>query len=197
MLKLNKLFLSFCAVCAIGLQGYAADYKIDEAHTAVSFKVKHLGISYTQGKFENVAGTFNFAPEQIKQSKANAIIKVSSLNTGIKQRDEHLKSPEFFDADKYPEITFVTQSVKPSGKDAYDIIGNLTIHGVTKPVVLKANYEGTVKDPWGNERAGFTASTKINRQDYGMNFNKTVDNGGLLVGDEVWISLEVEGIKEK
>jgi len=176
-MKLDKLFLSLGLLSSLSLSTYAAEYKIDEAHTAVTFKIKHMGISHTSGTFENVSGSFSFDPSEPTKASANATILTKSINTGIKQRDEHLRSAEFLDVEKYPQMTFKTQSMQSTGPNSFDIKGTLTLHGVSKPVVLKANYEGSVKDPFGNERAGFTASTKINRKDFGLNFHQTLETG--------------------
>jgi|688.fasta_scaffold20247_5 polyisoprenoid-binding protein YceI len=188
------LALSFLPFCGIA---NAATYKIDSSHSAVNFKVKHLGISNVSGKFGDFSGTFDFSEKEISESKTNAIIKITSVDTGIKQRDDHLKGADFFEADKFPEITFTSKSVKSTGNNTFDVLGNLSLHGVSKPATLKVTYDGSEKDPWGNQRAAFTGTTKINRKDFGLSWNKTLDSGNLLVGEDINITLEIEGILEK
>jgi polyisoprenoid-binding protein YceI len=143
----------------------------------------------------SVDGTFSYDPTNVKNSKAAATIAVSSLNTADVKRDDHLKSPEFLDAAKFKDIAFKTTSIEPVSADAFKAKGDLSIHGVTKPVVLDVTYGGSGKDPWGNERAAFTATTKINRKDFGLTWSKVLETGQLLVGEDVQIVLEIEGIK--
>lgn len=175
---------------------FAANYKIDPDHTTVGFRIRHLAISTVPGRFTNFEGTFSFDPASIANSKAEAAIKVGSVNTEKTKRDDHLRSPDFFDAQKFPQMNFKTNKISPVSADEFDAIGDLTIKDITKPVTLRVKYEGAAKDPWGNERAGFSASTKINRKDFGLTWNKALETGGLLVGDDVDINLEVEGIKQ-
>jgi polyisoprenoid-binding protein YceI len=181
--------------CLVATSAWATDYKIDPAHSSVSFKVRHMGISYVPGRFMSVDGTFSYDPTNVKNSKAAATIAVSSLNTADVKRDDHLKSPEFLDAAKFKDIAFKTTSIEPVSADAFKAKGDLSIHGVTKPVVLDVTYGGSGKDPWGNERAAFTATTKINRKDFGLTWSKVLETGQLLVGEDVQIVLEIEGIK--
>jgi polyisoprenoid-binding protein YceI len=188
-------------VCGAILSGLAttaalaADYKIDPSHTSVGFKVKHLAISSVPGKFVDVKGSFSFDPAKIESSKAEAEIAVASIDTNEAKRDDHLKSPDFFDVAKFPAISFKSKQIEKVSASEFNAIGDLTIHGVTKPVTLKVIYGGAAKDPWGNERAAFLATTKINRKDFGLTWNKALETGGLLVGEDVEISLEVEGVK--
>ncbi len=182
---------------SLSLISHGAEYAIDPAHSKVMFKIKHLSISTVTGNFGKFSGTFDLDPSNPKSLKVNATIEVASINTDVGDRDKHLRSPEFFDADKYPQMTFVSKEVTESARNRVRIAGDLTLHGTTKPVVLDAEFGGAVKDPMGNERAAFTVSTTINRKDFGMTFDKTLDNGGLMVGDDVRIEIEVEGIKKK
>jgi len=169
-------------------------YKVDVAHSKVGFEVTHLVVATVEGKFSEFEGTFNIDPK-LDKSKVDIAIKAASINTDNKDRDEHLRSPDFFDAKKYDKLTF--KSKKISGTpEALKVSGDLTIHGVTKPVVLEAKYTGAVKDPWGNDRVAFRASTKINRKDFGLNWSKAVEVGP-VVGDEVTLDLRIEAIKEK
>ena len=179
----------------VATTAWATDYKIDPTHTSVGFKVKHLAISSVPGKFVDVKGSFSFDPAKIESSKAEAQIAVASIDTNEAKRDDHLKSPDFLDSTKFPSITFKSNKVEKISNSEFNAVGDLTIHGVTKPVTLKVTYGGAAKDPWGNERAAFLATTRINRKDFGLTWNKVLETGGLLVGEDVEISLEVEGVK--
>jgi polyisoprenoid-binding protein YceI len=180
----------------------AAKYKIDESHSQAVFKVKHLGISTVTGQFNDLSGIIEFEdffqkPEKAKSAKTSAQIVVASLNTGIPKRDEHLKGKDFFDTTEYPTIKFNSKVVEPTGENKFNLIGDLTMHGVTKPVILNAVYEGKEKDPFsGKEKIAFTATTKLNRKDYGLVWNKLLESGNIAVGEEVSITLEVEADKE-
>jgi polyisoprenoid-binding protein YceI len=171
----------------------AITYDIDPAHSSAHFSVRHMMISNVKGEFTKVSGTVVYDPENPGASKVDIKIEVASLHTRDEQRDAHLKSPDFLDAAKFPEITFVSKSVERSGDGEHLTKGDLTIHGVTREVTL--DVEGPtaeVKDPWGNTRAGATATTKIRRKDFGLEWNVALETGGVLVGDEVKIDLEVE-----
>lgn len=169
-------------------------YKIDVAHSKVGFEVAHLVVATVEGKFSEFEGTLNIDPK-LDKSKLDVSIKAASVNTDNKDRDEHLRSPDFFDAKKHDKLTFKSKKITGTA-DNLKVAGDLTIHGVTKPVVLDAKYTGGVKDPWGNERVAFRASTKINRKDYGLSWSNAVEIGP-VVGDEVILDLRVEAIKEK
>jgi polyisoprenoid-binding protein YceI len=138
---------------------------------------------------------FSYDPANVAASKAEAEITVKSVNTADTKRDDHLRSGEFFDAEKFPSITFKSQKVEGVSDTEFKAHGNLTIHGVTKPVVLDVTYGGSAVDPWGNHRAAFVATTKINRKEFGLAWSKVLETGSLVVGDDVLITLEVEGIK--
>ena len=191
------LSLLLCGILISADNSYASTYQIDPAHTQVIFKVKHMGISTVSGRFDNFEGLYNFDDANFENSSVEAKINASSVNTNKEKRDKHLRSDEFLDAEKFPEITFKSKSIKKGSSESnFLITGDLTIHGVTKEVILDTNYEGSVaKDPWGNARSAFTAETEINRKDYGLTWNKVLETGQFLVGDEVKIILEVEGIK--
>jgi len=168
-------------------------YDIDPTHSSAHFSVRHLMITNVKGEFTKVSGTVTYDPDNPAGSKVETTIDVSSLHTREEQRDAHLKSADFFDLAKYPEIKFVSKSVEPDGHEEYLVKGDITIHGVTREVELQV--EGPtpeVKDPWGNMKAGATATAKINRKDFGLTWNAALEGGGVLVGDEVKISLEVE-----
>jgi|688.fasta_scaffold758767_2 polyisoprenoid-binding protein YceI len=190
-----KKFLALTLATLLSSTCWAADYQIDPTHSSVAFKVKHLAISSVPGRFGELSGTFSFDPSKIEASKAQASLSVSSINTMDAKRDDHLKSPDFLDASKYPSITFKSNTVEKVSDTAFKAHGDLTIHGVTKPVTLDVTYGGSAKDPWGKERAAFEAKTVINRKDFGLTWNKTIETGGLVVGDEVQITLEIEGVK--
>ncbi len=186
------LVLSFSIVSF----SFAAEYTIDADHSKVLFTIKHLGISSVSGEFQKFSGSFNFDPQSIEASTANAKIDTSSINTSVAKRDEHLKSPDFLDAAKFPEMTFSSKKITPVSAKRFKVSGDLTLHGVTQEVELDVKLGGLVKDPWGSERAAFTAAAKIDRRRFGVVWNKTLETGGLVVGNDIKIRLEVEGIKK-
>ena len=175
---------------------FAATYEIDPEHSSVEFKVRHLAISSVGGRFLEFAGTFNYDSSNLAASKTETAIKVATIDTRQKKRDDHLRSPDFLDAAKFPEIKFVSKEVQDATAGGFKLVGDLSIRGVTKPVTLDVEVGGTTKDMYGKERAAFTASTKINRKDFGVSWSKLLDNGALVVGDEVTITIEIEGIKK-
>lgn len=193
MRKLIAIILS----TVVSSAAWAADYEIDPAHSSVAFKVKHLAISTVPGRFGDVSGRFSFDPTRVDASKAEAKIAVASIDTMDAKRDDHLKGADFFDIPKFPSITFKTNKVEKVSETAFKAVGDLTIHGITRPVTLDVTYGGSAKDPWGKERAAFEAKTLINRKDFGLTWSKTLETGGLVVGDDVQISLEIEGVKVK
>jgi len=167
---------------------FAADtYVIDPAHTSFGFTVKHMMISNVPGEFDKFDGTVIYSPTDLANSKADVTIDVNSINTRIDKRDAHLKSPDFFDAAKFPTITFVSTKITPAA-----ITGNLTMKGVTKEVTIPVTISGPVKTMMGGNAIGITGSVTINRQDYGINWNKTLDQGGLAVSDDVAINISIE-----
>jgi len=175
----------------------ASTWAIDPDHTTAQFKVKHLMISNVKGVFEKVTGTLNLDDQDITKSKVDVSIDMASLNTNIKKRDDHLRSPDFFDIAKFPHMTFTSTRVEQAGPGKLKVTGNLTLKGVTKPVVL--DVEGLtpeIKDPWGNMRRGAAATTTVKRHEFGVNWNKTMDNGGVVVGEDVAIQLEVEFVRK-
>lgn len=196
----TKLHLIAAVILAAVLSGgtatSASSYTIDASHSEVQFKVRHLGISNVTGSFPAFEGQFNFVEGEPEGSAVLVTIDASSIDTGTDARDEHLRSPDFFNVAEFPELRFESTSVESQG-ESLKVNGNLTIRGVTLPVVLDAEYRGAVVDPWGNFRVGFAASTKINRKDFGLTWNKALEAGGLLVGEEVEILLEIEGIQQK
>lgn len=167
----------------------AAVYKVDPSHSNVGFKVKHMMISTVTGKFGNFNGVYDLDKGQFKS--LNGAIKADSIDTGIVKRDDHLRSADFFDTGKFGDISFVMTSATKT-----KMTGNLTIHGITKKVVLEIDMGGVVEDPWGNQRSGFVLTGQINRKDFGLNWNKAIEAGGVVVGDEVKMVVEIEGIAE-
>jgi len=171
-------------------------YKIDPAHSSANFTVRHMMISNVRGSFGSVQGTIEFDAEHPEQSQVNAVIDINSINTGDEKRDGHLKSPDFFDAAQHPTITFQSRKVARTGSDGGKVTGDLTIHGTTKEVAL--DVEGPTpeaKDPYGNQRIGLSATTKINREDFGVSFNVALEAGGMVVGKDVKIELEISAIR--
>lgn len=185
------------AVSAGAAECAGGNYQVDAAHSAVGFQVKHMAISKTRGTFDDYTGSFCFWPGKPETWSCEAVIQAISVNTGNDKRDEHLRSEDFFNAAEFPTLSFKSTGFKMEDDDEGTMTGELTIHGVTKTVEFELEVMGTVTDPWGNERAGFSASTKINRQDFGLSYNSVLEAGGLVVGDEVKITLEIEGIKNK
>jgi polyisoprenoid-binding protein YceI len=172
-------------------------YQIDPAHSSAQFKVRHMMISNVKGEFDKVTGTVNFDPANPAASTVEASIDVATISTREEQRDADLKSPNFFDVEKYPAITFKSKTVTATGSDSFTVAGDLTIHGVTKEVKLNVEeLTEETKDPWGNLRRGATAKSRINRKDFGMTFNVALEAGGFLVGEEVDLTIDVELIRQ-
>ena len=169
-------------------------WNVDPAHTHVEFAVKHLMIATVRGRFSDVAGTVIVPGDDFSRAQVEANVGVASIDTREPQRDGHLKSPDFFDVDKYPTMTFRSRRIEQTSRDANQcrLVGDLTLHGVTKEVVLDATLEGRTKDPYGSNRAGFSATGKINRKDFGLGWNQLLETGGVVVGDEVKISIDAE-----
>lgn len=193
-MKLNA-FAVAVLMCAAPV--FADTYTVDKSHSEATFKVRHM-MSKVRGKFDDFSGTIKTDLKSAATSSVEFTIKTASIDTGTPDRDKHLRSADFFDAEKFPEITFKSTSIKPSGKkNVYSVTGNLTMHGVTKKVTLPVVYNGSGKDPWGNEKAGFTVNTKINRKDFGVSWNKALDNGSVLVSDDVEVEINIEAAKDK
>jgi polyisoprenoid-binding protein YceI len=169
-------------------------YQIDPAHTQIGFSVRHLVISNVQGKFDEFSGTILYDGQDITKSSVSVTIKAASIDTGVGPRDADLRSANFFDATKFPEVTFQSTRIEKRG-EGYVALGTLTMHGVAKEVTLPFSVTGVIKDPWGKQRMGVEASLTINRQDWGLSYSKTMDNGGLIVGNDVKIDLNVEAVK--
>ncbi len=176
----------------------ATTWQIDPDHSSIQFKIKHLGLAYVRGIFEKFQGSIQLDDQDISKSTVQISIDVGSINTAVPKRDEHLRSPDFFDVAAYPTMTFVAKKVTPRGKDNLQVFGELTLRGITKEVVL--NVSGptpAVQDPWGHIRRGASATATIDRRDFGLTWHKTLDTGVPLVGHEVLIQLEIEMIQAK
>jgi len=174
----------------------ATTWAIDPAHTTVEFSVKHMMVSSTKGRFGGVSGTLVIDEQNPERSSAEVKIDASTVDTREERRDAHLRSADFFNVEVHPEITFKSTRVVPESGDRYKVYGDLTILGVSQPVVLDTEYHGQNKTPWGSEVVGFTATTKISRKEWGLTYNAALETGGFLVGDEIKIQLEVEAIKQ-
>ncbi len=167
-------------------------WKIDPSHTNVEFAVRHLMITTVRGRFTDVRGTVRTDEADLTASEIDVTIGAASIDTREPQRDTHLRSADFFDVEKFPDLRFVSRRIESAGGDRYTVAGDLTIRGVTHEVTLDAVSEGRGKDPWGGERAGFSATTKINRSRFGLTWNQLLEAGGVAVSDEVRISIDVE-----
>ena len=185
------------ALIATSAAAVRADvYTIDKGHSEVSFQVRHL-VTQVRGGFNDYEGTINLDPANLEKSSVDFKIKAASIDTNLPDRDKHLKGEDFFFVEKYPDITFKSKGIKKTGKDTYDVAGTLTMRGVSKEVTLPVTFLGTVKDPWGNEKAGFATDLTLNRKDYGINWNAALDNGGVVLSDDVKIEINLETQKKK
>jgi len=174
-----------------------ATYKIDQSHSEVTFKVKHLMIASASGKFTEYEATLKSNKEDFSDAVVTFEGNAASITTGNEQRDTHLRSDDFFNAEKYPKITFKSTSLKKTSGDNYKLYGDLTIRDITKPIELKVTYNGTIVDPWGNTRLGFEIEGKVNRHEYGLKWNAVTETGGLVVGPDVRIHANVELVKQE
>ena len=199
--KLRHNLIAALALSALGtlaaLPAEAAEvYTIDPTHSEVSFQVRHL-VTQVRGKFNEYQGTIALDPAKLENSSVEFKIKAASIDTGLPDRDKHLRAEDFFFVEKHPEITFKSQQIKATGKDTYEVTGPLTLRGVTKTVTLPVTFLGKVRDPWGNDKAGFELSTTLNRKDYGIVWNAALDNGGVVLGDDVKIAINLETVQQK
>jgi len=167
-------------------------WQIDPAHTSINFTARHMMIAKVHGRFEQFSGTVNFDEDNPSNTTVDIAIEAASLNTKEEQRDGHLRSGDFFDVETYPTLTFKSTRVQLIDEDTAKLYGDLTIKDVTKEVVLDVEYLGQAQSPWGTTNAGFTASTTINRKDWGLNWNLALETGGFLVGDKIQINIELE-----
>jgi len=184
------------AILAVPALAHANQWDVDPSHSSASFTVKHLMVSNVRGEFGKLKGSATWEKPDFSDAKVEVTVDATTIDTRDAKRDAHLKSPDFFDVAKFPKMTFKSTKVEKAG-EVWKLHGDLTLHGVTKPVVLDVtNVTPPTKDPGGNIRIGAQATTKINRQDFGIVFNKTLDGGGVLVGDEISITIDVEVIKK-
>ena len=163
-------------------------WNVDSSHSSVGFAVKHMGIATVRGEFQEFTATLEVG-EDLSSSRAFGTVQTASLNTNEEQRDGHLRSPDFFDAEQFPELTFESTRIEGLDEETFRIVGNLTLHGETREVTLHAEVQGTDTDPWGNERVGLEATGQLSRGEYGMTFNQALGSGNMLVGDKVKLSL--------
>ena len=191
---------SLALMLALGLLipalGHAATWELDPAHSSIGFAIRHMMISTVRGQFRTFTGKAVGDPASPGSASIEASIDAASIDTANEKRDAHLKTADFLDVEKFPKITFKSKTIEPAGAGKAKVTGDLTLHGVTKQVVL--DVEGptpVIKDPMGNTKAGAHATTKINRKDFGIVWNKTMDGGGLMVGDEIDITIDVEAVK--
>jgi polyisoprenoid-binding protein YceI len=169
-------------------------WTVDPAHSNIEFSVKHLGIATVRGSFNDFEGSFEVGDEG--SARARGTVKAASIDTNEDQRDTHLRSEDFFHAEVHPELSFESTEIRPLDEDSFLIHGDLTMRGVTRPVVLEAELQGTEIDPWGNERVALEASGQLNRRDWGMTFNQALGSGNMLVSDKVKLSLDISAIKQ-
>ncbi|AHZ83479.1 YceI family protein [Bdellovibrio bacteriovorus] len=189
---MRALLLSFMATSLVTTSALAAKFDVDKAHTNVSFTAPHLMVSKVKGRFDNVSGSFQFDEKTMKLNDIMVTVKTDSVNTNEADRDKHLRSPDFFDVAKFPEMTFKSTNVKYEKDKPDKVEGDLTIRGITKKVTLDVDYNGAVTDPWGNRVVTFEAEGEVNRKDFGLNWNKAMDKGGFVVGDKIKIEIDGE-----
>jgi polyisoprenoid-binding protein YceI len=190
--------LTACALVLLAGTSRAEVYNADPAHSEVIFSVRHMaGVSKVTGRFNEFTATINGDAAKADAASVEFTIKAASIDTKEAGRDKHLKSPDFFDVEKFPDITFKSSKITAKGQNKYDVAGTLTMHGVSKDITLPVTMAGPVKDPRGNERFGFEVTTTLNRKDYGISWNKALDAGGVVVSDEVQVAINMEAAKAK
>jgi polyisoprenoid-binding protein YceI len=190
---MNRNLIAALALSALAaVPAHAAEvYTIDPTHSEVSFQVRHL-VTQVRGNFNEYQGKIELDPARLVNSKVEFRIKAASIDTNLPDRDKHLRAEDFFFVEKYPDIVFKSEQIKATGKDTYDVTGKLTMRGVTKTVTLPVTFLGKVRDPWGNDKAGFALEATVNRKDYGIVWNAALDNGGVVLGDDVKIAINLE-----
>lgn len=196
---MKRIVLTLAALAAFLTPSFAlaSNWKVDPDHSAAHFKVRHMMIADVRGSFPEVQGTVVIDDKDITRSSVDVTLPVAGITTGVAKRDDHLKSPDFFDAGNNPSMTFTSKQVTKGKGGTLRVLGNLTLHGVTKPVeLLVSGPSADAKDPWGNIRRGAQGTTKLNRKDFGIVYNATLDNGGVLIGDEVEIVIDLEMIRQ-
>ncbi|MBD3299472.1 MAG: hypothetical protein GF341_12510 [candidate division Zixibacteria bacterium] len=196
MLKKCVLAIALALLATSVVRAEPQTYQLDQAHSSVGFCVRHMAISKVCGKFNEFEGSFTVDPKDSSSWSCQAIIQTASIDTDNQKRDEHLRSVDFFQADSFPTITFNSTKIEPRGDGKFDVHGNLTIRGTTKPVTLEGEFVGKVNDPWGNERMGFTLSGEINRMDYGVSWDNVLETGGLVVSHNVDLNIDAQGVRK-
>lgn len=192
MKVVRHLVLALTLAFAIAPEAKATTrYTVDSVHSEVSFSIRHL-VTKVRGIFREFQGTIVYDKNNPENSSVEFRIQAASIDTNNAKRDEHLRSPDFFEVAKFPEIVFVSKRVEKAGDQDYRVTGELTLHGVTKVITLPVTFDGEVKDPWGNVKAGFSTQYRLNRKDFGIHWNQTLDTGGLLLGDEVDVTIHLE-----
>ncbi len=171
-------------------------WEIDSSHSGIHFSVRHLVIAKVRGQFARWSGAVHVPDGDFSKASVDVVIDATSIDTGVADRDGHLRSADFFDVEKFPELTFKTTKVEPQGDDRLRLVGRLTIKDVTRDVALDVERLGAVKDPWGNERAAFSAKTSVNRGDFGLTWNQALETGGVVVGDRIDIEIEIEAVRQ-
>jgi polyisoprenoid-binding protein YceI len=194
---MRTLSLTIASLALLAGTGRAETYTVDRAHSEVMFTVRHMTVSKVTGRFNDFTGAVQGDPSKPEASSVEFTIKATSIDTGDAGRDKHLNSPDFFDTAKFPDITFKSSKITAKGAGKFDVAGTLTIHGVAKEVTLPVSMAGPVKDPRGTEKVGFETTTTINRKDYGVNWNRALDAGGVVVSDEVQVTINLEAAKAK
>ncbi|MBF6589889.1 MAG: YceI family protein [Ktedonobacterales bacterium] len=170
-------------------------WTIDTAHTQIEFSVKHMMIATAKGRFNRFSGTLDLDARNPANTSVNVTIEAASVDTNNDMRDNHLRSPDFFDVARYPTITYVSRKVEPRGQDRYQVLGDLTLHGVTREVPLEVTVEGPIKDIRGSQRAAFSIRGEINRKDYGLTYNATLETGGVVVSEKVNLVIEAQAVE--
>jgi polyisoprenoid-binding protein YceI len=195
---ISRTLIALVVVIAAPLAASADTWQIDPVHTTVGFSVRHMTISTVRGQFNKVAGTITANDNDPATAVIEATIDTASIDTHSPDRDSDLKSANFLDVTKYPTMTFKSKKIEAAGSGKYNVVGDLTLHGVTREVTLAVVVPGApIKDPWGNTRAGASATTTISRKDFGLTFNKMIEAGGAVVGDAVAVEIDVEAVKKK
>ncbi len=195
MLSRGRLLLALAIMLLVPVSYGADTYQIDPVHSSIDFSVRHMVLSNVKGEFADFSGTIMYDSADISKLSADVVIKIPSINTGNSGRDKDLMSPNFFDVEKYPEMTFKSTKIEKKG-DTPVMTGILNMHGVSKEISFPISIMGTTKDPWGKFRAGAEASLTIDRRDFGLVYNKTLETGGLIVGNDVKIDLNIEAVKQ-
>ncbi|MGD0671959.1 MAG: YceI family protein [Candidatus Binatus sp.] len=192
----TAIAIAIAIVVALPVLAHADSWQIDSSHTSVEFTVRHMMISNVKGQFQKTTGTITANGNDPASAKIDVTIDASSVDTRVERRDAHLKSPDFLDVAKFPTITFKSTKVEAAGPNKWTMTGDLTIHGVTRPVVLDVEGSGAPIQVMGHTRAGASATAKIKRSDFGLTWNKALETGGVLVGDDIAISIDIEAVKE-